>query len=445
MTAFLLSLARVGAVALTASALGWVICGAFLPRGPAFRLERLGWSFGVAFALLAAFVPLSFLAHERPGWGAFLVLCALAVAAGVECRVSSVERNGSSTQLDPRPSTLDSLLRFVLLGFVAIGVTLYALRALTEPMWANDFLAIWGFKGKTIFALGAVPSRLFESPALGFSHPEYPLGLPFLYAGASFLTGRWDDHALALLFPLFQIATLAVLAGWLRRRGASLTVTLLASALVASFEPLYSGFLTGMAEVPLSFGLILFGTALADALDGEQAGALRRLAFASALVAATKNEGLFFAAAGCVSALLLGARRRWRVALAALPTALVIHGLHLAWRGQLPLRDFDLTTFSLARVGEALAAAARVAGPPGWLSLGLVAALIALGSRRSDGDRLLLLAACGLAAYLILPAFAVRGPAWLVEATLLRTTAGLVPLLAAAVAVRFGPQHRGAD
>jgi hypothetical protein len=323
---------------------------------------------------------------------------------------------------------------------IILGIVLYALRALTEPMWANDFLAIWGFKGKTIFGAGALPARLFQSPALSFSHPEYPLGLPFLYAGVSFLTGSWDDHALALLFPLFQIATLAVLAGWLRRRGASVAVALLASALLASFEPLYSGFLTGMAEVPLSFGLVLFGTALADTLDGKHAGAYRRLAFASALIAATKNEGLFFAAVGCAIALLLGGRRRWKAALSALPTALVIHGLHLAWRGQLPLRDFDFTTFSVRRVGDAFTAAVQQPGIAGWLGLGLMGALIALGSRRSDGDRLLLLAGCGLAAYLILPVFAVDGPAWLVETTLLRTTAGLVPLAAAAIAVRFAPR-----
>ena len=56
----------------------------------------------------------------------------------------------------------------------------------------------------------------------------------------------------------------------------------LAAAIVAWFEPLYSGFLTGMAEVPLAFGMLLFGTALADALDDPDPGALRRLALAAA-------------------------------------------------------------------------------------------------------------------------------------------------------------------
>jgi hypothetical protein len=330
----------------------------------------------------------------------------------------------------------DRGLRAVLAALVLAGVLLYALRALTEPMWSNDYLAIWGLKGKTIHATASVPARLFSDPSLGFSHPEYPLGLPFLYAGVAFLTGRWDDHAMALLFPLFQAATLAALFGWLRRRGASPVAALLAAAILSGFEPLYSAYMTGMADVPLSLGLLLFGTALVDALDGDP-GALRRLAVASALIAATKNEGLFFAAAGCALALLAGRPRRWRVALAALPTALAVHALHLAWRGSLPLRDFDFAAFSPGRLAEALGAAARLPGPYGWSVLALIGALLWLGRPAPGANRLLALGACGFAAYLILPAFAVRGPGWLVATSLPRTTAGLAPLAAAAVGARY--------
>ena len=107
----------------------------------------------------------------------------------------------------------------LLLGLlILLGVLVYALRALTEPMWANDFIAIWGLKGKTIFRAVGFPEWL---RSLEFAHPEYPLGLPLLYAGISFLTGRWDDHAMALLFPLLPGRDAARSVGWLRRRGVS--------------------------------------------------------------------------------------------------------------------------------------------------------------------------------------------------------------------------------
>lgn len=431
MTGSLLSLVRVGAVLLVAIAAGWAIAAALFPGGACFRAERLGWSYAIGAGLIAAMVPLALLVHVRPGWVPFLVLAAVLAAASFRLRVPGSPEAEAREEAKPR-----DFLKIALQALIALGIALYALRALTEPMWSNDFVAIWGLKGKTIFGSGALPAL----PQPDFSHPEYPLGLPLLYAGVAFLTGRWDDHAMALLFPAFQAATLLVAFGWLRRRGVSGEVALLAAAILACFEPLYSAFLTGMAEVPLSLGLLLFGTALADALDGERAGALRRLALGSALIAATKNEGLFFAAAGCLIALAFGGSRRWKAALAALPTALLVHGLHLAWRGRLPLRDFEFGLFSVERVWDSLAAAGGMLGLSAWAGLALLVVLIALGGRVPAGNRLLLLSACGLAAYLIVPAFAVRGPAWLVETTLLRTTSALGPLLAAAIAVRYRPE-----
>nr|MDQ5871858.1 hypothetical protein [Acidobacteriota bacterium] len=325
-------------------------------------------------------------------------------------------------------------------------VLLYALRALTEPMWANDYLAIWGFKGKTVFAERSVPERLFQWTSLRFSHPEYPLGLPFLYAGIAYLLGRWDDHAMALVFPLLQVATLLALFGWLRRRGAPRSLALGAAALLAHFEPLYRAFTTGMAEVPLSLVLLLLGTSLCDRLDRTDRGASRRLALAAVLCAATKNEGLYFVAAALLLAALFSLARRGlaRVAaLLALPAAVIV-AAHRLVRGSLPLRDFDFSLLSrpaelAPRVAEALAAAVAETGPRTWIAAAALAALIAAGRPSPAGNRLLVLAACGVAAYLFLPALAVAGPKWLVETAFARTVSALAPLVAAGVAIRLAP------
>src|SRR5262249_21133659 len=146
----------------------------------------------------------------------------------------------------------------------------------------------------------AVPARLHADPALAFSHPEYPLGIPFLYAGLASLAGEWDDHAAAALFPAIQVATLLALAGWLRRRGAPRAVTLPAVAVLALDLPLYSAWLVGLADIPLSFFALLLGASLSDAVDATDSGAAARLALATALAAGTKNEGLFLAAAALV-------------------------------------------------------------------------------------------------------------------------------------------------
>jgi hypothetical protein len=302
-------------------------------------------------------------------------------------------------------------------------------------------------KGKTFFAEGRVPQRLFLWKALAFSHPEYPLGIPFLYAGIAYLLGRWDDHAMALLFPLVQVATLLALFGWLRRRGATRPLALAAAALLSQFEPLYRGFATGMADVPLSLALLLFGTSLCDRVDRTDPGASRRLVLASLVCAGTKNEGLFLVAAGLVVAAFSSLFRRGVFARAAalivLPAALVA-AAHRLLRGHLPLSDFDFSLLrrpgELAdRMGETLEAVLRGTPPLAAIGLAALAALIAAGRRSPAGARLIALAACGLSAYLFLPALAVAGPAWLVETAFFRTTAALAPLVAAGVAVRLIP------
>lgn len=456
MTAFLFSLAAVGGVLLLTSAIGWALAAALFPGGRSFRAERLGWGFVLGCALLAAMVPISFVLGATPGWIPFLILGGILLVAtrllpqegGLLPPLPLGEGKGEGRTVASR----------LLLALLLLGVALYALRALTEPMWSNDYLAIWGFKGKTIFGARALPERLLRWPALGFSHPEYPLGLPFLYAGLAFLLGRWDDHAMALLFPFFQIATLLVLFGWLRRRGAPWPLPLAAVALLALFEPLYSGFLAGMAEVPLACGMLLFGTAFADALDPTvppsppglrraSCGAPRRLAAASLLIAAMKNEGLFLAVVAALVAGILIARRRsvrWTVSAAALLPALAVTLLRRLTLGSVSLRDFDLSFLApwgieglLPRLGESVRAALSEVVLPAWPGLLCVAVLFAVGRRTPHADLLLILVALCLAAYVFLPALAISGPAWLVRTTFARTAAALAPLVAAGVTARL--------
>lgn len=432
------TLAGVAAICGTAAAVGWSVAGALVPRGA--RPERLAWGLAAGLALVGASVPLAFALRLPPGWLPFLLLAVPAAALGrlFDLRSEAVPAD------DAPPWTARTRL---VLALALSGVALYALRSLTEPMWANDYLAIWGFKGKAFFFERAIPDRLFEWSALSFSHPEYPLGLPFLYAGIAFLFGRWDDHGMALLFPFLAAATLLLLYGWLRRRGATRALALGAAAVLSHFEPLYRGFTTGMAEVPLSFSLLLLGTAFCDRLDRADRGASRRLAFAAILCTATKNEGLFFVAAALLLAALFSFSRRGiaarAAALLALPAAVIV-AAHRLVRGSLPLRDFDFSLLSrpadlAPRIAEALAAAAAVAGPRTWAAVGALAALVLAGRPVPAGSRLLVLASCGFAAYLFLPALAVEGPEWLVRTAFARTVSALAPLVAAGAAIRLVP------
>ncbi len=440
MSGLAVPLAGVGAILLAAGAAGWGIAGALVPRGSVWLAERVGWGFAAGLGVLAASAAVAFALRSPPGWFPFLVLAAAAALPAILFRIRErSEAFGRTERFDA--------LSIILLLLLLAGVALYALRALSEPMWANDYLAIWGFKGKTFFAEGNVPDRLFRWRSLSFSHPEYPLGLPLLYAGIASLLGRWDDHAMALAFPFLQGATLLALFGWLRRRGAARPLALAAAALLSHFEPLYRAFTTGMADVPLSFGLLLLGTSLSDRLDRTDRGASRRVVLASVVCAATKNEGLFLVGAAFVLAAVFSLSRRGLVVraavLLALPAALVV-AAHRFVRGSLPLSDFDFSLLSkpaalFPRTAESLSSVVRETPLSAWIGVGAFVVLLAAGRRSSAGDLLLALAACGLCAYLLLPAFAVAGPAWLVQTAFFRTTAALAPLVFAGAAARLVP------
>ena len=436
------SLVLVAAILAAAAVAGRAAAAAlFAPRdaGPG---ERAGWGLLLGLAAIAAAEAAELSVGLAPGRVAPVLALLLLAAAGHVLRLPAAEPTAP-----PEASRRLAPSELLLAAVAAAGVLLYLLRALTEPMWSNDFLAIWGLKGRAIFGAGFLPRWLSDPAMAGWSHPEYPLGLPLLYAGLASLLGRWDDHAMALVDPALCIATLAILFGWLVRRGVSRRTALAASALVALCEPLYSAFLTGMAEVPVAAAVLALGTALSDAIDAMDRGAERRLAVASLLAASIKNEGLFLAAAAALLALAArrGGPRRWRTALLALVPALAARLATRLGMGAAPLRDFDFGLLApsragelVSRLGQALRSAASIAAPA-WIALLAVAVLVALGRRVPSADRLLVLAAIGLAAYVLLPALAVLGPDWLARSSLARTAAALAPLVAAGIAGRFAP------
>ena len=156
MTGLPLSLLSVAAILLAAAAVGYSVAGALVPRGRAFRAERLSWGFAAGLALLAGSVAFAFSLHGTPGWLSFLVLAAV---VGLPARLFRF-RDRAPELAEPPESAGEHRASAVLLAILLLGVALYALRALTEPMWANDYVAIWGFKGKTFFAERHIPDLL---------------------------------------------------------------------------------------------------------------------------------------------------------------------------------------------------------------------------------------------------------------------------------------------
>jgi hypothetical protein len=438
---------QVAGILALAAAAGRVVATALFPGGRGRALERWGWSVAASPLFLGGHVVVAFALGLRPGWPSFLASILVASLLSWLSRLAREERPPAAAALASSPGA------WPFLALTVAGVAMALVRGLSEPMWSNDFLAVWGLKGKTIFGDAGIPQRLFRWPEFEFSNPGYPIGLPLTYAGIGFLLGRWDDHAMALLFPFFQVGTLLVLAGWLRRRGVGDLAALAASAFVANLGTLYSAWLTGMAEIPAAFAFLLVGTALWDVLDETDPGAVRRLAAAALLAAATKNEGLLLVATAGALLAFRAARRRepkWGVAAAAaLLPGLGSWAAHRIVLGSHPVRGLDIGLLWApglgARVRETIKVEWGELVRPIWPGILAVVALAVLGTRRSRPNPILVLYSASLAIYLLLPILCPFGPLWLIHWTVGRIAGALIPLLAAGLAMgwRRDPHPNG--
>ncbi len=352
-----MSLLRNGALLLAVLAVcAWIghRAGNFLLGGLS-RAERLSWSIIFGISILVAVILACLAVRMRLGPGPTLAGVALAAVAAY-----FAERSG----VPQRPEPPVPPAARALLTLTALGVAFFAVMALSEPMWSNDFQAIWGLKGKTIALTGSIPARLFHDPMTAWSHPEYPLFLPLTFAALSAALGVWDDHALALLYPVLEVALLAALYGGIKRRH-SATAGALAAVLAAFLFSLFRAFSVGMAEIPLAAEVTLFSLAVLDFLEESSGAASFRLAISGFLCAATKQEGALFVLLVAAWSAFFGLRTRRAARIRFLTVTVgpvAVHQILLfALRGAIADRDYDLSFLRPSRWPLLLPRAAAVA------------------------------------------------------------------------------------
>jgi hypothetical protein len=389
--------------------------------------ERAAWAWAAGLVMLCAAEAALVLAGIRSDpwklWG-------LMVAAALALRSRRTE-----APRDAGPPNRIGRLAWAL----AIGaLALFAVEAVSEPMWAWDFVAIWGLKGKTLFLAGGLPVRLFHDPRLAFVHPGYPLLLPVLFASLSTLLGIWDPQALALLYPGFELATLLAIWGFLRRRSGS-TGAAVGTVLTAGFFPLYQSYFVGLADIPLALGYVLAGTAALDALDSGGAPSVRSLLLAALWCCSLKKEGTVFLLllAGAVLLRRNGGRHRSWTAAAVYAVVPLVHQAVLRWlRGpvadpafrwsQLIERGGGQFERRLLETGGYLLHAFVPWGLPALLA---IAAILA-GTRSGIADALFEPMAMLTILYALAPALSTwADPALFAASTFARLTFALAPAL----------------
>jgi hypothetical protein len=393
--------------------------------------ERAAWSLATGLLIQAACLLLLIALGIGPR--ALPLLLVEAVVAGAALLLTrGASGGGPPRRTSPRPRWLVAIL----LGVAFAAWTIFLIGALADTMWATDFVAFWGYKGKVIFLTSEIPRRLFEDPALYFAHKEYPLLVPLSLAALASFPGEWNDQALALLFPACEAVTLLAIFGFLARRVSALSGAT-AAALASLCFFLYRPANAGTAEVPFALGLVLLVTAALDFVSRDEASSTWRLAVASLFCASLKQEGTLFATL-VAATLFLHFRvvepKSGRRAAAALVLPAAAHWIALyLLRGNQTRRDFDFTLFTPSRWPELpsifVSVAGRMLGTEGRNVLPAILALAVffLATRRGIGDPLLPVFAIQLFFYAVAFTVSSFDPMYAIDGAFRRITMSLFP------------------
>ncbi len=406
-------------------------------------MERIAWGFACGLLLHSTLYGFLIALRANPGpkklLAAEALLCAAALFAS---RRKTLERGKRGS------GTARSVIELLCLGVATGGSALFLITALAEPMWATDYLAIWGLKGKTIYLTASLPSRLFHDPALFWSQPEYPLLLPLAFAALSASIGQWNDRALALLYPACQVMTILLACGFLTRR-ISRKVGLVAASLIALFFPLYAPVNVGMADIPLAFGVLLLSCAFLDALGSDTAEVRLRLGIAGFFSASLKQEGSLYVLMLLFALFVFARRARWIPLASSLALPVLLNwGFLGLMRGRIADRDLDATLLRPERWGELAARAGEMAGwllrveiPEAFVLILGVAGFFLL-TRPAFADRLLLPLASQTAIYAAVCTLSAYGAVWWLETSFARITSALFPALALVLGARLPDEAR---
>lgn len=284
------------------------------PGAPEWLLQ-VGYAFGLGSGISSCTYFL-YMAGVRPGgWSLgsaepIFFLCVLAgivathnvfVKRRLSPRGGPVRSLSSGNSRRERPNGASVVLSVAFCGLLACAVVAFILVVMDKPHGSGDATSIWNMRARFMFRGHDLWTRGF-SPAISWSHPDYPLLLPASIARLWTYVGLDTPRVPQVLAGLFGAATVGVLFSSLVilrsvRRGLEAAVFLLAAA----------GFvkLTGWqyADVPLGF-FILATTTLLLLGEKEREGNLGLFSLAGVMAgfaAWTKNEGSLFVLAALLA------------------------------------------------------------------------------------------------------------------------------------------------
>jgi hypothetical protein len=288
----------------------------------------------------------------------------------------------------PRPS---SRLEWVLTAMLLFELLIIFFVSLKHTLgW--DGLLNWELKARyAFFNYGVLPGSYYSSPGRAFSHPEYPLAIPFTELWLYLWMGEPHQLWIKTIFPLFYIAGAPLVALFITRLTGKRWLGLLI-ALLIPFVPFVTvkpgGIIVGYVDIPLSVYYVAALGYLLCALECDLPFSFTPYAAFLTLIPWIKSEGVVLWSLLALIGLAAGLyQHRLRAAILSILPGLV---LAVGWRCYLKLMhcvlpsDFSrptlqLLSHNLSRVGTISSKAfAEITDTSGW-SIFWLLVLLAVG------------------------------------------------------------------
>jgi hypothetical protein len=303
--------------------------------------------------------------------------------------------------LQRTPKSFEIFLGIIIVIEVAIVFYLSFVHTLG---W--DGLLNWEIKARYAYSNGGVlPATYFSDSGRAFSHPEYPLAIPFTELWLYLWLGQANQFCAKTIFPMFYVVGTFLLVAFGKRLGGRTWIGLLLAAFlffVPQITVEVGSAITGYADFPLSIFYLATIGCLFCAAEQDNDAFFRLYAATLALLPWVKRDGLILwtVAAACGLFVILRTKKSPLFFLGFLPGLLIICGwrFYLSAMQALQAADFlpvSLQTFAthLNRVLPLLSAfLAEFYNLPTWSLFWFVVAVgIAYLLRRTRDPRVLVL------------------------------------------------------
>lgn len=180
------------------------------------------------------------------------------------------------------------------------------------PVFEIDAMAIWGLKAKVLYYEPLNPRPMYFSDlSLSYSHLDYPLLVPMLWAGAYGAMGGVDDH-LGRVVLMVPVVALAALLYARLREAINRSRSALLTALSVGLPVVLHSNTTGRADLTLAMFLLAAVTCLMRWLGSNQPHHAVAAAMLAAMAGFTKLEGLVVVASCLTVATLTLLPAIWR-------------------------------------------------------------------------------------------------------------------------------------